>query len=113
MFTLIIRTTSADFLDHTNTVLDEKLSGLFPTMEAARGTMKALSMKFFQKKWEEALAALPEELKSLQGPMIIDPYSLPFYREGSKGVTIEYGFESDSAKYQDFLIREIEPAESF
>lgn len=106
MFTILSRITTFDFCDHHSSTHDERIIGLFQTLEEAQEAALNMARPIFAK----ALKAALEEDQN-------DPNRLPFMNDGEVGVSVDYYPTSQEAsRYladwisHDFLIKEIETA---
>ena len=117
MFTVFYRIVAHDFCDHRSSTHDERLIGLFQTIQEAKEAALRMAKPIFDRAYKEALESLPEEVRNLQGPLINDPNILPSMNDGEVGVSVDYLPNSkEASRYQadsithHFMIKEIETA---
>ena len=106
MFTILSRITTFDFCDQRSSTHDERIIGLFQTLEEAQEAALNMARPIFAK----ALKAALEEDQN-------DPNRMPFMNDGDVGVSVDYyPTPQEASRYladwisHDFLIKEIETA---
>ena len=106
MFTILSRITTFDFCDHHSSTHDERIIGLFQTLQEAQEAALNMARPIFGK----ALKAALEEDRN-------DPNHLPFMDDGEVGVSVDrLPSPQEASRYQadwitnHFMIKEIETA---
>ena len=119
MFTILSRITAYDSCDNHSSTREERIIGLFQTLQEAKETALHMAKLIFDRAYKAALENIPEEVRNLQGPGIINTNLLPFpsMYEGEVGVSVNYlPSPQEASHYQadwisnDFMIKEIETA---
>ena len=115
MFTVFSRIVAYDFCSHRSSTHDERIIGLFQTIQEAKEAALHMAQPIFDRAYKAALESIPEEVRNLQGPGIIDPNLLPIMNDGKIGISVEHFVSSqEESKYQadsiihQFMIKEIE-----
>lgn len=110
MFTILSRIAAHDFLSHRSSTHDERIIGLFQTLQEAQEAAHNMARPIFSRALKAALENLSEEDRN-------DPNLLPFMNEGEIGVSVDYlpspheasCYQADRISH-DFMIKEIETA---
>jgi len=117
MFTIFSRIVAYDFCSYRSSTHDERIIGLFQTIQEAKEAALRMAQPIFDRAYKAALESIPEEVRNLQGPEIIDPNLLPIMDNGEIGISVKHltspqegsKYQADSITHQ-FMIKEIETA---
>lgn len=106
MFTILARVSSYDFCSHNSFTHEERIIGLFQTLQEAQEAALNMARPIFAK----ALKAALEEDQN-------DPNRIPFMEDGEVGVSVDrLPSPQEASRYQadwitnHFMIKEIENA---
>jgi len=117
MLTILYQVIASDSFSHRSSIRDERIIGLFQTLQEAQEAALRMARPIFGKAYRAALESIPEEVRDLQGPDGIDQNLLPFMDVGEVGVSVEYlPSPQEASQYHadsiiaHFMIKEIETA---
>ncbi len=118
MFTILYRIVAYDSCDHRSSTHDERIIGLFPTLQEAKEAVLHMAQPIFDRAYKVSLENIPEEVRNLQGPGIFEPFLvLPHMDDGEVGVSVDHlPSPQEASHYQaefithHFMIKEIETA---
>ena len=108
MFTILSRITTYDSCDNHSSTYDERIVGIFQTLQEAKKAAISIAKPIFDRANKAALESLSEEDRN-------DTNLLPFMDDGEVGVSVDYRpGHQEAFRYQtdwishDFIIKEIE-----
>ena len=117
MFTILYRIVAYNDITHRSSTHDERIVGLFQTLQEAKAEALRMAQSIFDRAYKAALESIPEDVRNLQGPGIIEQNLLPSMYDGEVGVGVDYlpspqeasQYQADSITHH-FMIKEIETA---
>lgn len=115
MFTILYRIVADDSCSQRSSTHEERIIGLFQTLQEAKETALRMAKPIFDKAYKAALENFSEEIRNIHDPDMIDQCLLPSIYEGEVGISVDYlTSQQEASRYQadsithHFMIKEIE-----